>query len=103
MTEYLFMTETYPIINQIHATLPCPGRADPLCPGGHPAPAVAPVAGSGASPVGAGCLYQQVENGQREHQGKGSFVCMSARNGCGFPWLLARLGEDNLGVSSEGC
>ena len=103
MTEYLFMTETYPVINQIHATLPCPGRADPPCPGSHPMPAMAPVAGSSASLAGAGCLYWQVQNGQHECQGKRLFACVSACDGRGFPWPLACLGEDSFGVSSKGC
>lgn len=97
------MTETYPVVHQIHATLPCPGRADPLCLGSHTVLAGALVAGSGTSPAGAGCLYWQVENGQHECQGKGLFACVSACDSHGFLWLLAHLGEDNLGVSSKGC
>lgn len=94
MTEYLFMTETYPIINQIQATLPCPGRAHPLCWG-------SPPTGHGTV-AGAGCLYWQVENSQHERQGQGPFGCVFVQQ----PWfslVLVHLGEDNLGVSSEGC
>jgi len=57
----------------------------------------------GTSTAGTRCRYWQAESGQRERRAKGLFACMSARNGHSFPWLLARLGEDTLGVSSEGC
>lgn len=78
------MTETYPVVHQIHATLPCPGRADPPCLGSHIALAGALVAGSGTSPAGAGCLYWQVGDGQHECQGKGLFACVSV---CDRPWF----------------